>query len=199
MGNVNFHSGKKSVEIHGVEYAYAWVLVDRLSHAAANLGHTPLQDENGNGAINTIIVMGSPPIQFLACFAGLGDPWFWVKGEHRAWLADVIEDGLRIGIFRYGITGGKPTSFGWDELIVLLRENAELPVVTTYSPNVGPITSMIKEGDSEPITAFLSELEQHEDERWRRIGPDNIGYPRFKGNHHAFESNRRTESKSAVA
>lgn len=189
MGGVSFHSGKKSVQIHGCEYAYAWALVDKLSKAMADLNRVEKLDDGT--ALNTVIISGSPPIQFLVCFAGLGDPWFWIRGEDRAWLADIIEDGLKKGIMRRGFEDEKPITLGWDELIALLRKNSTIPVVTTYSTNCGPITSLIQRGNRAKIAAFLAKLEADHNERWRRVGPDNLHLPRFRAGQQVFEQNRK--------
>jgi hypothetical protein len=182
MSYVSFHSGPKSVEIKGTEYHWAWELVNRLYKAVREVSGI---DNEGDvhATLNTIIVMGSWPLQFLTCFAGLADPILWVRGRDRSWLADIIEEGLRIGILRTGMEDGKDVSLGWFELIDLLRETADLPVATTYSGNFGAGTALIKVGDSRLVTDFLNSLEEG-----RRIGPDNLGKPRFEGFKHGFKN-----------
>jgi hypothetical protein len=158
-------------------------MVDSLYAAVAGYNQIQLQNDS-NDALNTAIVMGSPPLQFLACFAGLADPYFWIRGEDRAWLAGVIEHGLEIGLMR---TGNGDT--GWEKLIVLLREQSRLPVVTTYSGNSGPVTSMIQAGNTRRIADLLAMLEKDECGKFLRVGPDNIAVPRFRGMLHAFHKN----------
>lgn len=191
MSRIIFHSGPRSVEIHGSEYAYAWSLFDKLYAAMVDVNCIRPQDD-GQAALNTAIVMGSPPLQFLACMAGMGDPWFWIEGKDRAWLADVIDQGYKLGVMREGLDGnGHRVSHGWEELAAFLREDAVLPIVTTYGSNFGPVTDLITEGDPEKVRKFVGTLPSC------RIGPDNLGELRFKGFAHAFQHNRGDLAQAA--
>jgi hypothetical protein len=103
-----------------------------------------------NVALNTALVAGSPAIQLAAKLDSWCESHAWVDGPDRAWLADIIDDGLRAGIFRRGfwfpseVRGPKDnwSDQGWGEVLELLRSRDDEPVVTSYSvcesfPNAG--------------------------------------------------------------
>lgn len=100
--------------------------------------------------LNTALVAGSPPIQLAAKLDGWCEIHAWVNGPDRAWLADVITEGLDVGIFRRGFwfadapnaPKDRWSDQGWDGVLELLRARADEPVVTSYSaserfPNAG--------------------------------------------------------------
>jgi hypothetical protein len=53
-----------------------------------------------------------------------------VEGPHRAWFADLAQEGLDQRVFRSQVNGGMT---GWESVIDLLRGRDDEPVVTSYS------------------------------------------------------------------
>lgn len=80
--------------------------------------------------LNTAVAMGSDAIRLLAKLHGQCEIHAYVEGPNRAWLADIIEQGVKEKILRvwendnYG---------GWPAVIELLRSRDDEPVVTSYS------------------------------------------------------------------
>lgn len=81
-------------------------------------------------ALNTTVAMGSEPMRLLAKLHGQCEIHAYVEGPNRAWLADIIEQGIEDKILRvwegdcYG---------GWPAVVELLRSRDDEPVVTSYS------------------------------------------------------------------
>jgi hypothetical protein len=85
--------------------------------------------------LNTALVAGSDPVALAAKIHGWCDKHPWVEGPDRAWLADVIEQGLKSGLYRRGA--------GWDQpvdehdegpgVIPMLRARDDEPVVLSHS------------------------------------------------------------------
>jgi hypothetical protein len=99
-------------------FATAWCVgMDRfeLPH-----GLTPFQI-----GLNTAVYCFGDAIEFMARMHATCEINGWVEGEHRAWFADIIEEGRRRNVMRPGA--------GWEGLIGFLRSNDEEPVVMTYS------------------------------------------------------------------
>lgn len=80
---------------------------------------------SGNVDLNTALVAGSDPIQLAAKIHGWCESHCWVDGPDRAWLADVIDQGLDAGLYR--------PSAGWGEVQADLRGRDDEPVVMSYS------------------------------------------------------------------
>lgn len=78
-----------------------------------------------SASLNTALVMGSDAIKLGARLHGQCEIHAWVDGLNREWLAEMIEQGHEVGIFR--------TDAGWESVITHLRERADEPVVTSYS------------------------------------------------------------------
>lgn len=109
--------------------------------------------------LNTAIVYGSDPVKLAAKLHGTCEIQAIVEGKDRAWFADVIEQGLDTRIFRRTYRAAKSPvaellslmkedvdpqdlepvehSMGWTEIIDQLRENDQVPVVTSYSVTNG--------------------------------------------------------------
>lgn len=110
--------------------------------------------------LNTAIVAGSDPIKLAAKLHGTCEIHAIVEGKDRAWLADVIEEGLDSRIFRRSYPAAKSPvaelmvlmkqkvdnpedlkvvehSMGWTEIIEQLRANDQGTVVTSYSVTDG--------------------------------------------------------------
>ncbi|MFF0597884.1 hypothetical protein [Streptomyces antibioticus] len=92
-------------------------------------------------ALNTALQVGSDEVKLAARLHGACELHTWVDGPNRAWLADIMQGGLDSGVFRrrmpyHGADGPEPgrwTSQGWDDVIALLRERDDEPVVTSFS------------------------------------------------------------------
>jgi hypothetical protein len=75
-------------------------------------------------SLNTALALGGDPLRFACRFDVAGFPW--VDGEHRAWLAGIIDEGLSTGLFR-------GPHQGWDEVTALLRARDDEPVAIAFS------------------------------------------------------------------
>lgn len=90
---------------------------------------------------NTALVAGSDVVALAAKLHGWSEVHTWVEGPERAWLADLVAEGLRTGILREGILCADAPDgprerwhdLGWRALIGFLRERDDEPVVTSYS------------------------------------------------------------------
>lgn len=94
--------------------------------------------------LNTCLRIGSPPVQLAARLHAQCEIHAWVDGPNRAWLADLIGQGLTSGVFR-GRIADRAT--GWESVTELLRSRDDEPVVTSYSvcdqfPHAGASTWM---------------------------------------------------------
>jgi hypothetical protein len=76
-------------------------------------------------ALNTAIAVGPGPLCLAARIHGQCEIHSWVDGHNRAWLADIIDHGCRVGLFRH--------KQGWAELLPWLRAREDAPVVLSYS------------------------------------------------------------------
>lgn len=108
-----------------------------------------------HAVLNTAAVEGPNPIAFLARLHGSVEDGLWVKGEHTAWLADVLSAGVREG----HLTDGD----GWTALIKALARSSG-PVVITSSQ--GMDVSELGEG---PDAAAW----------WLQITPENLRQPAY--------------------
>lgn len=92
-------------------------------------------------ALNTALVAGDPVVQLAAKLYGWCEVHAWFDGPDRAWLADIIDEGLRSGIYRRGLWyADQPdtpkdrwSDQGWADVQKLLRARDDEPVVTSYS------------------------------------------------------------------
>lgn len=92
-------------------------------------------------ALNTALAAGSAPVQLAAKIDGWCEVHAWVDGPDRAWLADIIAEGLASGIYRRGLwyadlpdtPRDKYSTMGWEEVQVHLRSRDDEPVVMSYS------------------------------------------------------------------
>jgi hypothetical protein len=123
---------------------------------------TPL--ETFSLQLNTALALGSDPLCLFARLHAQCEIHAWVEGPDRAWLADVIQQGLDAGLCRDGM--------GWDKVQELLRSGSEHPVVTSYSvtdgfPNqyvagwVGP-----RDDEGETLNEDAWYDDNTDDERW---------------------------------
>lgn len=81
-------------------------------------------------ALNTALVVGGDPIRLSARVHGSCEIHGWVDGPNRAWLADIIEEGLAGGVLRHA---HQIQYENWPGVVTLLRGTARTPIVMSYS------------------------------------------------------------------
>jgi hypothetical protein len=106
--------------------AWWWAHSEDRDHWIAAGGHrlTPW-----DLTLNTAVVVGSPAVELLARVHATCEIHGYVEGEHRAWLADVIDVGREDHVLRSGM--------GWEAVVGLLRARDDEPVVMSYSGTNG--------------------------------------------------------------
>lgn len=75
--------------------------------------------------LNTAIFCGNDAIELLARIHATCEIHGWFEGEHRAWMADIMQGGREANILR--------PNQGWEEVIEFLRSRDDEPVVMSYS------------------------------------------------------------------
>jgi len=97
--------------------------------------------------LNTAMRYGSDPVRLAARIHGQCEIHCYVEGINRAWLANLVEQGLEDRVYRDGIwyvdrvCEGHPAAQpdrkwcdqGWGEVMKLLRDRDDEPVVMSYS------------------------------------------------------------------
>jgi hypothetical protein len=90
-------------------------------------------------ASNTALAVGSDPIALAAKIHGYCEIHGFIEGEHREWFANIIDEGLDVGVYRRGLDyekregESKWISQGWEAVQALLRKRNDEPVVMSYS------------------------------------------------------------------
>jgi hypothetical protein len=97
--------------------------------------------------LNTALVAGSDPVRVAAKLHGWCEAHCYVEGSDRDWLAGIITDGLSAGIYRHGLwyvngpaadqPDRKWSDQGWGDVLALLGECDDGPVVLSYSVTDG--------------------------------------------------------------
>jgi hypothetical protein len=81
-------------------------------------------------ALNTALVVGGDALRLSARVHGSCEIHGWVDGPNRAWLADIVDEGLASGVLRRA----HQTQYeNWPGVAALLRSTARTPVVMSYS------------------------------------------------------------------
>jgi len=119
--------------------------------------------------LNTVMQVGSNPARLATRLHAQCEIHAWVDGPNRAWLADLIDEGLMSGVFRAQIADRTP---GWDSVTALLRARDDEPVVTSYSvcdrfPHSDASTWTPPTGDDEDDPQWDAWYDLAEDEQWR--------------------------------
>jgi hypothetical protein len=83
--------------------------------------------------LNTVMALGSEPVQLAARLHAQCEIHAWVDGPNRAWLADIIDEGVETGIMRPHPDMDDIEKTGWQAVTTLLRRTDSEPVVTSYS------------------------------------------------------------------
>lgn len=76
-------------------------------------------------SLNTALKLGNDAVKFAARVHGQCEIHCWTRGENRAWLANIIQQGWDCGFYR--------GNAGWGEVIQLLRSDDKTPCVLSYS------------------------------------------------------------------
>lgn len=84
--------------------------------------------------LNTAIAEGPDPIRFFARMHATCEIHGYVEGPNRAWLADIIDQGLTVGLYR---TDALREWGRWQGVTELLRSRDDEPVVMYYSVTRG--------------------------------------------------------------
>jgi len=125
-------------------------------------------------SLNTALALGNDVMKFFARVHGTCEIHGWVDGPNRAWLADIITDGLTLGLCR--------REMGWESIIKMLRSRDDKPVVMSYSvcdgfPNAEASDWMPAwpEGKPRQWDALSQQEQDDRDERaeaWGNLPPD---------------------------
>jgi hypothetical protein len=131
-------------------------------------------------ALNTAIVLGSDPLRFSARMHGSCEIHGFVQGEHRAWLASIIDAGMASGVLR----AAPQTQYGnWPAVVAMLQTSTATPVVMSYSvtesfPNFAVTSghdfeekpwSKMSESEQEAMRERASAFDElDDDDRWRQ-------------------------------
>lgn len=157
-----------------------WETAYRLALTAGGFDdRTPLVQYEGRRidtfvlVLNTALTLGNDATKLAARLHGACEIHTWVDGPNRAWLADIMQGGLDARIYRSGFHQQLRSDSdervwvdqGWGDVITLLRERDDEPVVTSYSvcdqfPNPGDAWQAFGENGHE-----WYDLEH--DEQWR--------------------------------
>jgi hypothetical protein len=141
---------KAGREFNGPSYAQCCETYLRVGDAEILLGGKPVS--GWTIGLNTALAMGNQVIKLFARLHGQCEIHCFVRGENRAWLSDIMAEGLLEGICR--------RDQGWEDVIQLLRSTDKLPVVCSYSvcrqfPNAAVALTL--------FAGFLDEAERDED------------------------------------
>lgn len=133
-----------------LETAYRLAFLHDDPYSPALIQHRGHRIDTFSLALNTAMQLGNEQIRLAARLHAQCEVHAWVDGPNRAWLANVIENGLEAGIYRRRLAyrdgseaEPKWSDQGWDDVIGLLRSRDDEPVVTSSSvtdqfPNPGP-------------------------------------------------------------
>lgn len=111
------------------------LLKTRLNVDSLELDVCGVRLHTRNLELNTALIAGSDPIALAAKIDGWCEKHTWVEGPDRAWLADVIEQGLTAGLYRQGM-GWDARASEYDQgpgVVPLLRARDDEPVVLSHS------------------------------------------------------------------
>jgi hypothetical protein len=148
-----------------------------------------------NVDLNTALVAGSDPVRLAAKIHGWCESHCWVEGPDREWMAVIIDEGLRTGLYRRGLwyadqpEGPKDrwSDQGWEDVLTLLRSRDDEPVVLSYSvtdrfPNQEVAGWTAPDGEDPDAWYEVAAEEQwrlgmaglRERRAWARLAPDTL-------------------------
>jgi hypothetical protein len=128
--------------------------------------------DTANVDLNTALVAGSDPIRLAAKIHGWCEVHCWIEGPDRKWIAEIIDEGLTSGIYRRGLwyadqpdgPKDKWSSQGWEEVLDLLRERDDGPVVLSYS-----VCDQFPNAD---ISTWMPPWPESVPEKWDALTPE---------------------------
>jgi len=82
--------------------------------------------------LNTACAVGSDAVKLAARIHGQCEIHAYIEGIDRAWVAGIIDQGLKSGVFRRD-TGYKDRKESWEHVARFLRDRDDQPVVMSYS------------------------------------------------------------------
>lgn len=82
---------------------------------------------------DTALAFASDPMKLLIRLSVACEVHTWADGPHRAWLAGIVEEGLRSKVLRRDPMGYD----GWEKLALFLRNSDARPIFTSYSVTDG--------------------------------------------------------------
>jgi len=171
MSRIYFHSPSGTAELHGSERHHLGALVSdvtvgllnvrspsnedrlkRLIHPEHYMATTPFRPGGWATSFETALRVGIDGQPLLTWKGRTIEPFdlalntalaihAWVDGPNRAWLADIMQVGLDVGMFRTGFWYADApkgpldrwSSQGWEGVMTLLRARDDEPVVLSYS------------------------------------------------------------------
>lgn len=122
--------------------------------------------------LNTGLLLGNDTVKLMAFLHGQCEIHGWIAGEDRAWYSHQIAAGLESGLLR--------REMGWEDVVALLLQRDDEPVVTSYSvtesfPNLY-LAGMIAGGapyDDEDWDKLYT--------AWEKLSPEQQWYRAFRG------------------
>lgn len=125
-------------------------------------------------SLNTALVAGSDPVRLLTRLHGQCEVHAWVDGPDRAWLADIIDEGVETGVLRSNTVAPPQVGryYEWSEIAEFLRSDDTTEVVTSYSVTEGfpdprvigwvPSGGVPDDDDGDAISDAWAELSREE-------------------------------------
>jgi hypothetical protein len=130
--------------------------------------------------LNTVLAVGGDPMCLIARIDGQCELHAYVEGPNREWMADLIQTGLDRGLLRHTVGGTDraglplvPWPVGWAEVIQLLRNRDDQPVVTSYAvTDWFPAERVAMMRDPADLDAYYGDDEDAEESGWGDLSSD---------------------------
>lgn len=123
-------------------------------------------------SLQTAVDVGGDPLNLFARIHATCEIHGYFAGEHRSWVADIIEQGRKIGLYR--------ANMGWEGLVEFLRSNSTNPVVMSYSvcdgfpnPYVAGVETNDEEETQEEIEWYDLPFEEQFDRAFKGLVASN--------------------------
>lgn len=107
-------------------------------------------------ALNTALAIGNDTVRFMARLHAQCEIHGYIEGSNRAWIASIIDTGLKSGLYR--------TNQGWDAVTTALRARDTEPMVMSYS-----VTNSFPNSE---VGDWLPEWPEGVEHSWSALTPD---------------------------